>query len=117
MKERKIYFVFSILQIENVRILISIQAESMYNPEDARFESDASSQSFVTLPIEIIYHILDSLDTLTIFLAFRNVCRRFNDITNNYHRYKVKFIKIERRSISIFLTVIHFVESQSSKTQ
>jgi hypothetical protein len=44
---------------------------------------------FLTLPIELIYRILDNLDELTILLSMRNVCIRLDAITNTYHRYQV----------------------------
>ena len=51
--------------------------------------SDNLPKRFHTLPVELIYHILDQLDSLTIFLSCRNVCIRLNDITNTYSRYQV----------------------------
>ncbi|CAF1274868.1 unnamed protein product [Adineta steineri] len=44
--------------------------------------------SLHTLPIEIIYCILDNLDRLEILLSFRDVCTRLNAITNTYPRYQ-----------------------------
>lgn len=46
--------------------------------------------SFITLPAELIHNILDQLDILTILFTLRNVCKRLNDIIDNYHRYKVR---------------------------
>jgi hypothetical protein len=57
--------------------------------------SNKNIPSFVTLPVELIHYILDNLDILTILISFRNVCKRFNDIVDNYHRYKVSFTEIE----------------------
>jgi len=54
--------------------------------------SNKDIPSLATLPIELIYCILDKLDILTILISFRNVCRRLNNIIDNYHRYKVSFI-------------------------
>ncbi len=45
--------------------------------------------SLHTLPVELVYRILDHLDVLTILLSCRNVCKRLDDITDNYHRYQV----------------------------
>lgn len=45
--------------------------------------------SFQTLPVELIYRILDYLDNVTILLSCRNVCTRLNDIVDGYHRYRV----------------------------
>lgn len=46
-------------------------------------------QSFLTLPIELIYYIMDKLDLPTIFLSLRNVCQRLNCIIDSYQRYRV----------------------------
>lgn len=43
-----------------------------------------------TLPVEIIYRILDNLDEKAIFLSMRNVCQRLDTIVDTYHRYQVK---------------------------
>jgi hypothetical protein len=47
------------------------------------------ASSLLTLPIEMVYRILDNLDNKTILLSCRNVCTRLNDITDTYYRYKV----------------------------
>ncbi|CAF1665976.1 unnamed protein product, partial [Adineta ricciae] len=43
--------------------------------------------SFLTVPIDIIYRILDHLDILTILLSLRNVCTRFNIVIDDYRPY------------------------------
>jgi hypothetical protein len=45
--------------------------------------------SLHTLPIEMLYRILDNLDNRTILLSCRNVCTRLNNIIDVYHRYQV----------------------------
>ncbi len=45
-----------------------------------------------TLPIELVYQILDQLDDRNIFLSCYNVCIRLNAIIDSYHRYQVKNI-------------------------
>lgn len=55
-----------------------------------QYKNDNSMPSLLTLPIELVYRILDQLDPPTIIFSFRNVCIRFNAITDIYHRYKVK---------------------------
>jgi hypothetical protein len=47
--------------------------------------------SLHTLPVELVYRILDNLEELTILLSLRNVCTRLNDITDTYQRYQVNF--------------------------
>jgi len=45
--------------------------------------------SLHTLPIDLVYRILDHLDNMTIFWSCQNVCRRLNDVVNTYHPYRV----------------------------
>jgi hypothetical protein len=47
--------------------------------------------SLHTIPVELVYRILDNLEELTILLSLRNVCTRLNAITDTYHRYQVSF--------------------------
>jgi hypothetical protein len=51
--------------------------------------SSTNIPSLATLPVELVYCILDNHDILTILISFRDVCTRLNDIMDNYHRYKV----------------------------
>jgi hypothetical protein len=48
--------------------------------------------SLHTLPVEIVYRILDHLDTFAILVSCRNVCEKLNDITDTYYRYRVILI-------------------------
>ncbi|CAF1020458.1 unnamed protein product [Adineta steineri] len=45
--------------------------------------------SLLTLPVEIVYRILDNLDEFTILCSVRDVCHRFNLITDTYNRYQL----------------------------
>ncbi len=45
--------------------------------------------SLHTLPVELVYRILDNLEPETIFWSCHNVCTRLNAITDTYHRYQV----------------------------
>jgi hypothetical protein len=54
--------------------------------------SDIRALSLATLPIELIYRILDNLDPLEILLSVQDVCTRLNAIIESYHQYKVNFI-------------------------
>jgi hypothetical protein len=45
--------------------------------------------SLHTLPVELVYRILDHLADESLFLSCGNVCRRLNDIIDTYHRYQV----------------------------
>ncbi|CAF4224913.1 unnamed protein product [Rotaria sp. Silwood2] len=44
--------------------------------------------SLHTLPIELVYRILDNLIPLDILLSVYNVCTRLDFIIDTYHRYK-----------------------------
>lgn len=58
--------------------------------------SDKVTISLHTLPVELVYCILDNLDQLTILLSVRNVCIRLNTVIDTYNRYQVsKFYFIE----------------------
>ena len=70
--------------------------------------SDKIPLSLVTLPVELVYRILDNLDQIQILLALRNVCTRLNAITDTYHRYKVKLIFIFKSDFHYLRSVIHF---------
>ena len=45
--------------------------------------------SLHTMPIDLVYRILDHLDVSNIALSCRNVCSRLDAITSSYRRYKV----------------------------
>jgi hypothetical protein len=44
--------------------------------------------SLHTLPVEIIYNIMDKMDELNIILSLRNVCSRLNLVIDSYKRYE-----------------------------
>ncbi|CAF1528430.1 unnamed protein product, partial [Adineta steineri] len=47
-----------------------------------------SIASFLTLPVELVYRILDHQDDFTIICSMTNVCQRFNSIVNSYDRFQ-----------------------------
>jgi hypothetical protein len=47
------------------------------------------ASSLITLPVELVYRILDHLNEKTICVSLSNVCTRLNAIINTYHRYQV----------------------------
>lgn len=47
--------------------------------------------SLETLPVDLVYCILDHLEVLTILLSCRDVCTRLNHVIDTYRRYKVIF--------------------------
>lgn len=53
--------------------------------------TDDITISLLTLPIEIVYRILDDVDILTIEISVRNVSTRLRAITDTYRQYPVKF--------------------------
>jgi len=53
--------------------------------------SNKKIPSLLTLPVELVYQILDKLDYMTILLSCRNVCKKLNDIIDMYHPYRVIF--------------------------
>jgi hypothetical protein len=50
---------------------------------------DSECPSLLTLPIELVYRILDHLEEWKILISVRDVCTRLNNITETYHRYQV----------------------------
>jgi hypothetical protein len=60
-----------------------------------------------TLPVDLVYRILDHLNDKTIFLSLRNVCQRLNTIIDTYHRYQVNFSFIFPVSFLSFLKCYH----------
>ncbi len=53
-----------------------------------------SNPSLYTLPIELLHRILDHVDTVTVFLSFRNVCKYFYTIINSYNQQVTAHLKI-----------------------
>jgi hypothetical protein len=56
--------------------------------------------SLLTLPVELVYRILDNLHNETIFLSLSNVCTRLNTIINTYQPYQVNYSFILQVSLS-----------------
>src|SRR3954470_16937943 len=49
------------------------------------------------LPVELLHRILDHVDTETVLLSFRNVCRRFHTIIHSYNQLKLDFRSMTKR--------------------
>jgi len=62
------------------------------------------------LPVELLYRIIDNIDTKTIFLSFRCVCKRFYAIINNQNRYKLDFRYISKTD---FYEVCHLIHPEN----
>ena len=61
------------------------------------------SPSLVTIPVELVYRILDHICPQQIMLSLRGVCQRLNDITDTYAPYRVKFNILRIFYMCIFL--------------
>ena len=48
--------------------------------------------TFLTLPVELVYRILDYLDDWSLICSIQNVSTRINRIIDNYHRYRVSYL-------------------------
>jgi hypothetical protein len=55
-----------------------------------------SAATLYTLPIELVYHIFGNLDVQTILFSFRNVCKRFYSIVNNYNRCELDLSSVSK---------------------
>ncbi|CAF0931303.1 unnamed protein product [Adineta steineri] len=64
-------------------------ATECYNKEEHEPEKQktTSAASFLTIPVELVYRILDNLDYFTILYSMRNVSQRHNAIVDSYPRY------------------------------
>ena len=62
--------------------------------------------SIIEFPNELLYRICDYLDTKTMILSFRRVCRNFYRITNNYNRYEIHLNKLSKSELNLFSRII-----------
>jgi hypothetical protein len=62
--------------------------------------------SFNSLPVEILYRILDYVDGRSIFFSFRYVCKNCQAITNTYNRYKLNFSSISKTDLHLICRAI-----------
>jgi hypothetical protein len=91
---------------------------SKKNAHISRKTTSMSTQmalSLHTLPVELVYRILDSLDNQTIILSCRNVCARLNDIIDTYHRYQVIFDFIVKFHMTSLSNRSHPINAQDSR--
>ena len=68
--------------------------------------SDQHSMSLSTLPIELVYRILDHLTQYNILISTFNVCTRWNSIIDTYQPYQVTFTR----------SILWFFNSRQLKT-
>ncbi len=71
--------------------------------------SDKMIVSLLTLPVDLVYRILDNLDDKAIFLSVRDVCQRLNIIIDTYHRYQVNYSFIFKLTFHHLRIIIHFM--------
>jgi hypothetical protein len=90
----------------------------IYNTQETEWNADISKEttsmsnqmtpSLHTLPVELVYRILDNLDDKAIFLSCRNICTRLNAITDTYRRYQVTFDFIMKAYTHHLWTILFF---------
>lgn len=56
----------------------------------------ANNLCLLNLPVEILHHILDYVDTSTIFLSLYDVCTYFQAIVTTYNQYRIDFCSISK---------------------
>jgi hypothetical protein len=61
--------------------------------------------SLDTLPVEILYRILDNLDHVTILCSMETVCKRINAVIASYYPYQVSFDDIKEDYIGSILSI------------
>ncbi|CAF1102759.1 unnamed protein product [Rotaria sordida] len=61
--------------------------------KQATYMASKVHSSFLALPVEIVYRILDNLEPKTILLSLRNVCERLNKIIDTYPRYQLLILE------------------------
>ena len=59
--------------------------------------------TFSTLPVELVYRIMDHQNQQTLFCSMQNVSRRLNQILGTYERYRVSLF----RTLIVLLAVLH----------
>ncbi|CAF2050701.1 unnamed protein product [Rotaria magnacalcarata] len=63
-------------------------------PNSQKTHRQEKCTSLDNLPVELVYHLLDRLDTDTIFTSLYNVCPRLNSIIHQYDKLELKLISI-----------------------
>ena len=91
-KSNLCHMFFTIGHINKEKIYINAHTFSV--KYITRTMSDAATLSLHTLPVEIVYRILDKLDQFTMFVSCHSVCVKLNAITDSYHRYQVNFNRL-----------------------
>ncbi|CAF4021103.1 unnamed protein product [Rotaria magnacalcarata] len=58
--------------------------------------NNVNTASLSSLPVELIFRILNFADNKTIIFSFGNVCKRFRSIINSYNQYDIDFQSISK---------------------
>jgi hypothetical protein len=72
--------------------------------------TDNVAVSLLTLPIELIYRIMDDIDILAIEISVRNVCTRLKVIAHKYRQYQVTFDFIIDSIIQVLFTSKYIID-------
>jgi hypothetical protein len=59
-----------------------------------------------TLPVELVYRILDHMDDFHIFCSMENTCVRLNRIIDSYYRCEVSFFVLSHCLIDIIFKIL-----------
>jgi hypothetical protein len=83
-----------------------------YTSRQLSSTSNKAMPSLVTLPVEIVYRILDHQEVVNIIWSMLNVCQRLDKIVNSYHRYQVNYffilnVSFSSTSIILFISTIY----------
>ncbi|CAF1461441.1 unnamed protein product [Rotaria sordida] len=94
------------------RIILSNQITSSNNHKIHRHIKFTTIDSSLlptldNLPAELIYYILDQLNTYTIFTSLYNVCNRLNSIIHTYDRYDLNLNSISMSYFHHICSLIH----------
>ena len=101
-KERKFC---SILCLLSFKILSITTTTATTRKVKARWSCTMASGTIQpaldTLPMELLYRLLDLLDAETILSSIGHVCRRFRQVTHTYRQYQLNFQSITQRSFRL----------------
>lgn len=90
-----------------------IQKTHTHISKDTTLTSTEMIFSLHTVPVELVYLILDNVNRKTLFMSCFGVCKRLNAIINTYHPYKVIFDFIVNINLLVNVRAHHFFEKKS----
>ncbi len=83
--------------------------KSVYDTPSIQTMSKNVAISLHTLPVELVYRILENLDQLTIFFSCGGVCVRLNSIIASYHPYSVIIYSLQCNRYNTILFIQKFI--------